>query len=150
MFNNQSYYPMPQGPAFQRPAFQQQPMYAPQPMTQMQPTQQPMMQDGSIQARFVSGREEAVASNVMPGSMFLFHDRANGRVYAKLIDPNTGMADFREYAEVQPVQQQAPQYATLDALSAAMNELEQRFEQRIAGLTAPKSAPRKAVSTNDE
>lgn len=147
MFN--SYQPnyMPQGPAFQRPAFQQQPMmYQPQQMTM----QQPMMQDGSIQARFVSGREEAVASNVMPGSMFLFHDRANGRVYAKLIDPNTGLADFREYAEVQPSQLQAPQYATLDALEALRNEFEQMIEQRISGLTTPKQATRKAVTAGDE
>ena len=150
MFNNgYQPYPMPQGPAFQRPAFQQQPMYAPQPMPQMQPAQQPMMQDGSIQARFVSGREEAVASNVMPGSMFLFHDRAHGMVYAKLIDPNTGMPEFREYAEVQPAQQQAPQYVTIDALEALRSEFEQILEQRIAGLTAPKSSPRKAVTADE-
>ena len=147
MFN--SYQPnyMPQGPAFQRPAFQQQPMMYPPPQM---PVQQPMMQDGSIQARFVSGREEAVASNVMPGSMFLFHDRANGRVYAKLIDPNTGLADFREYAEVQPSQQQVPQYATLDALDALRNEFEQIVEQRINALQTARAASRKAVNSNDE
>ena len=145
-------YPMPQGPAFQRPAYaQMQPMQqAPVYPQQMQPVQQPMMQDGMIQARFVSGREEAVASNVMPGSMFLFHDRAHGMVYAKLIDPNTGMPEFREYAEVQPTQQQAPQYVTMDVLEAALQELEQRVEQRFQAFTAPKSAPRKAVSSNDE
>lgn len=147
MFN--SYQPnfMPQGPAFQRPAYQQQSMMYP---PQQIPVQQPMMQDGTIQARFVSGREEAVASNVLPGSMFLFHDRANGRVYAKLIDPNTGLADFREYAEVQPNQRQAPQYATLDALDALRNEFEQIVEQRINALQTPRTAPRKAVSSNDE
>ena len=147
MFN--AYQPnyMPQGPAFQRPSFQQQPMmYQPQQM----PVQQPMMQDGSIQARFVSGREEAVASNVLPGSMFLFHDRANGRVYAKLIDPNTGLADFREYAEVQQNQQQSPQYVTVEALDALRNELEQIVEQRINALQAPCTVPRKAVNSNDE
>lgn len=121
MFSNQNTYPyMPQGPAFQRPAFQQ-PMYP-----QMQ---QPLMQDGSIQARFVSGREEAVASNVMPGSMFLFHDRAGGMIYSKLIDPQTGIPEFRAYAEVRD--QQAPQYVTMDALEALRRE----FEQRISDLT---------------
>lgn len=121
MFGNQNTYSyMPQGPAFQRPAFQQ-PMYP-----QMQ---QPLMQDGSIQARFVSGREEAVASNVMPGSMFLFHDRAGGMIYSKLIDPQTGMPEFRAYAEVRD--QQAPQYVTMDALEALRRE----FEQRISDLT---------------
>ena len=141
MFNNPYPY-MPQGPAFQRPAYQQ-------PM-QMYPQQmQPMMQDGSIQARFVSGREEAVASNVMPGSMFLFHDRAHGMVYSKLIDPQTGMPDFRIYAEVQPEAQQAPQYATMEALSALRSEFEQIVDQRIAELSAPRTASRKAVNADD-
>lgn len=137
MFGNQNPYPyMPQGPAFQRPAYQQQGIY----QQQMQPA---MMQDGSIQARFVSGREEAVASNVMPGCMFLFHDRANGMVYSKLIDPQTGMPEFRAYAEVRP-EQQAPQYVTVDALEA----LRQEFEQRIAAIT-PKNS-RKAAANNDD
>ena len=134
MFNNNPYPYMPQGPAYQRPAFQ--PMY--------QPMQPAMMQDGNIQARFVSGREEAVASNVMPGSMFLFHDRANGMIYSKLIDPQTGMPEFKAYAEVQPEQQQAPQYVTADVFAA----FQQQIEQRFAALT-PKSS-RKAVVNDDE
>ena len=142
MYNNPYPY-MPQGPAFQRPAYQQ-------PM-QMYPQQmQPMMQDGSIQARFVSGREEAVASNVMPGSMFLFHDRAHGMVYSKLIDPQTGMPDFRIYAEVQPEAQQAPQYATVEALNALRGEFEQIIDQRVAALTAPRTTQKKGVNSNDE
>lgn len=134
MFNNNPYPYMPQGPAYQRPAFQ--PMY--------QPMQPAMMQDGNIQARFVSGREEAVASNVMPGSMFLFHDRANGMIYSKLIDPQTGMPEFKAYAEVQPEQQQAPQYVTADVFTA----FQQQIEQRFAALT-PKTS-RKAVVNDDE
>lgn len=134
MFNNNPYPYMPQGPAYQRPAFQ--PMY--------QPMQPAMMQDGNIQARFVSGREEAVASNVMPGSMFLFHDRANGMIYSKLIDPQTGMPEFKAYAEVQPEQQQAPQYVTADVFAA----FQQQIEQRFAALT-PKTS-RKAVVNDDE
>lgn len=147
MFNNQSYYPMPQGPAFQRPAFQQPVMYPPQ---QMPPVQQPMMQDGGVQARFVSGREEAVASNVMPGCMFVFCDRAHGMIYTKLIDPGTGMPEFKEYAEIQPAQQQTAQYATADDLTALRNEFEQILEQRISAITAPRTASRKAVNGNDE
>lgn len=140
--NNNPYYQpgMPQGPAFQRPAFQQQPM--PQ-MPMYQQPQPVMMQDGMIQARFVSGREEAVASNVMPGSMFLFHDRANGKIYAKLIDPNTGLADFREYAEVQQAAQNTPQYVTMEVLDEILN-------QRLAALTTANSKPRKAGTGNDE
>lgn len=144
MFNNNHYYPMPQGPAYQHPAFQQtMPVYQP-------PAQQPvMMQDGMVSARFVSGREEAVASNVMPGSMFLFYDRANRMIYAKLIDPQTGMPEFREFAEMQPVQQNAPQYVTPDVLQAFGQELEQRFERRIEALQSPKQSSRKAVTADD-
>ena len=142
MFNNNPYPYMPQGPAYQRPAYQQ-------PMQMYTQQMQPMMQDGSIQARFVSGREEAVASNVMPGSMFLFHDRAHGMIYSKLIDPQTGMPDFRIFAEVQPEAQQAPQYATMEALSALRSEFEQIVDQRIAALSAPRTASRKAVNADD-
>ena len=138
MFNS-SYYPMPQGPAFQRPAYpQQMPQYTPPPA---------MMQDGMIQARFVSGREEAVASNVMPGSMFLFHDRAHGRVYAKLIDPQTGMPEFREYAEVQQAQQSA-QYVTTEALDSFRQDIEQYVESRITALKTSKQP--KAKEAADE
>ena len=147
MFNNNPYTYMPQGPAFPRPAYQQPMQMYPQ---QVQSMQQPLMQDGSIQARFVSGREEAVASNVMPGSMFLFHARAHGMVYSKLIDPQTGMPDFRVYAEIHPEPQQPPQYATLEALSALRGEFEQIVDQKLAALTVPKAAARKGANVNDE
>ena len=146
MFNGyQPAYQMPQGPAFQRPAYQM-------PMQQTPMYQQPqgaMMQDGSIQARFVSGREEAVASNVMPGCMFLFCDRANGMVYSKLIDPQTGMPEFKIFAEVQPTQQHGPQYVTVEALEALRQEFDQILDQRIGALTAPKTSSRKAVNVDD-
>ena len=137
MFNNPYPY-MPQGPAYQRPAFQQAQMY----QQQMQPA---MMQDGSIQARFVSGREEAVASNVMPGCMFLFHDRAGGMVYSKLIDPQTGVPEFRVFAEVKPEVQQIPQYATMEALSALRQEFEQILDQRLKATQSANTAARKAA-----
>lgn len=129
MFNNPYYQPQ----AYPRQNYQPQ-MY-----------QQPMMQDGMVQARFVSGREEAVAANVIPGSMCLFIDRANRKIYTKLIDPQTGMPDFRDYAEIQPEQMQTPQYATAEDLFA----LEQRIEQRFASMQA-RPVSRKAVSASEE
>jgi len=114
-----------------------------------QQPQQAMMQDGCIQARFVSGREEAVASNVMPGSMFAFYDRAHGMIYTKLIDPNTGMPEFREYAEVQPAQQQPTQYATTEALEALRQEFDQMLNQRLEGLQAAYAASGKAVNDGE-
>jgi len=84
-----------------------------------------------------------VASNVMPGSMFLFHDRANGMIYSKLIDPQTGMPEFKAYAEVQPEAEQAPQYVTIDMLQALRSDIDERF-----AALAPKTS-RKAVVSND-
>ena len=117
-----------------RPAYQQ-PIYQPQ----------PMMQDGAVQARLVSGREEAVAAAVMPGSLFLFFDRASRKVYAKLIDPQTGMPDFREYAEAQPEQAPLPQYVTVEMFDQFQQGLERRFE----ALQPNQKATRKAVTVDE-
>lgn len=99
---------------YQQPVqYPQRPMY-----------QQPMMQDGSIQARLVSGREEAVAAAVMPGSMVMLYDRANGTVYTKLIDPQTGYPEFRVYSEVkQQPEPEMPKWATQDELEALRREI---------------------------
>lgn len=119
----------------QRPAYQQ-PIYQPQ----------PMMQDGAVQARLVSGREEAVAATVMPGSMWLFYDRAHGVIYSKLIDPQTGMPEFKEYADVAPATQApAPQYVTVEMFDQFQQGLERRFE----ALQPNQKATRKAVNADD-
>lgn len=110
-------------PAYQQPTYQQ-PTFSPAP-----PAYQ---QDGTIPARFVSGREEAVASNVLPGMPFIFYDRAHGVVFVKAIDPATGSAEFRTFAEVaQPAQDQAvavPAYVTVDMFNAYQAEIEKRLE----------------------
>ena len=139
MFNNPYAY-MPQATAYQRPTYQQtmQPMY-----------QQPIMPESGLQARFVSGEEEARASNVMPGMPCCFLDRANGMAYYKAIDPNTGAVDFRRLKEIQEVQQ-APQYATVEALNALRGEFEQIIDQRIASAQAARTTARKGANTNDE
>lgn len=141
-YGNQNYgaqpypYPGTQNPYIQRTQYQPQ-MY--------QQQAQPMMQDGAVQARLVSGREEAVAAAVMPGSLFLFFDRASRKVYAKLIDPQTGMPDFREYAEAQPEQTAAPQYVTVEMFAQYQEGVERRLEALQA---APKST-RKAVNADE-
>ena len=118
-----------------RPAYPQ-PVYQPQ----------PMMQDGAVQARLVSGREEAVAATVMPGSMWLFYDRAHGVIYSKLIDPQTGMPEFKEYADVAPATQApAPQYVTVEMFDQFQQGLERRFE----ALQPNQKATRKAVNADD-
>ena len=107
--------------SYSQPAqFPQRPMY------QQPAYQQPMMQDGAIQARFVTGEAEALASTVIPGSMVLFYDRAQGRIYSKLIDPQTGMPEVRMYTEVrQQPEPEQPRWATQDDIA----KLRQEFEE---------------------
>lgn len=149
MFNGYQPYPMPQGPAFQRPAFQQQPMMYPQ---QMQSVPQPMM-DSNIQVRFVASREEAVAASVIPGMPCVFLNRAKNEIYYKAVDPNTGIPDFHDYFEktqetVQPPQE-APaqpqvQFATIADLEALRGDLE-----ALRTSITPKQNGRKVVSADE-
>lgn len=94
-----------------------------------------------IQVRYIGSREEAVASNVMPGMPCWLVDRANGKAYLKSIDPQTGVSEMEEYTRTQ---QPAVQYVTVEALE----EYRQQIEQRFAAL-APKTS-RKAVVNDDE
>ena len=140
-YGNQNYGNQPYSyPGMQNQYIQRQ-QYPPQIYQQ----QQPMMQDGAVQARLVSGREEAVAAAVMPGSLFLFFDRANRKVYSKLIDPQTGMPDFREYPEAQPEQTAAPQYVTMEMFDQFQEGLERRFE----ALQPVQKTTRKAVTVDE-
>ena len=144
MFNygNQNYGSQP----YSYPGMQNQYIQRQQYPPQMYQQQQPMMQDGAVQARLVSGREEAVAATVMPGSMWLFYDRAHGVIYSKLIDPQTGMPEFKEYADVAPATQApAPQYVTVEMFDQFQQGLERRFE----ALQPNQKATRKAVNADD-
>ena len=82
-------------------------------------------QQGGLQARPVTGREEAVAATVFPGSPVLFLDRSHGAVYYKAVDPNTNAVEFVDFAVAQPVQQTVPQYATLADIEAIRGEMAQ-------------------------
>lgn len=144
MYQNNPYYPqMGQPQGYQRPS------YIPQQQMYQQPIQQPA-QDNMPQVRFVANREEAVASTVIPGMPCLMINRADGEIYFKAIDMQSGVPIFEDYAKKRPEQTQTPQYATLDAVSAALQELEQRFDQKLSTLAAPRAASRKAVNGNDE
>lgn len=121
MFNYNGFQQSPYGGSntFQPP---QQP-FLPSRMDYMQ-SMQP--QPSGIQARPVTGREEAVAATVFPGTPVLFLDRAHGAVYYKAIDPQTGAAEFVVFTVAQPVQPQtppAPQYATLADIEAIRGEM---------------------------
>jgi hypothetical protein len=105
-----------------------------------QPTQmtQQIQQPGSMYARYVAGKEEAVAAQVLPdGNLNVFVDNANGRIYTKAVAPN-GAAAFREFAFRQPVQQptepqQVQQWAPMEAveqLRVEVRQLREMFRER--------------------
>lgn len=78
-------------PQIYRPAYQQ-------PVQQMDP--------GAINARYVTGREEAVAAQIIPdGNVFLFYDPTNRTVYAKRFNPQTNSAEFMEFRGPAPIEQ---------------------------------------------
>lgn len=92
---------MPYGYSYQQPFYGNQ---------VMNPSMAPMgqQQPGALFARYVAGREEAVAAQVIPdGNLNVFVDMANGRIYTKAVAGN-GLSDFREYA-FQPPQPKLPE-----------------------------------------
>ena len=97
---------------------------------------QPMMQDGAVQARIVSCREEFIAAPVQPGVRTLFLDLTHGAVYSKLIDPQTGVSDSREYLEPVVAQPEPPQYMTVEMFNEYRDGLERRLEAMTKGVTA--------------
>ena len=88
----------------------------------------PINQPGTIPARYVTGREEAVAAQIIPGDPFVFADFAHGKLYVKQINPQTMVADFVEFARVQqpvmaPTETNA-QFATQEDIAAVKAEIE--------------------------
>lgn len=112
---------MPQGNPFSQMSYMQM-QGAQQPMQQVQQMPQP----GMIQARYVTGREEAVAAQILPdGNIYIFADTANGRMYTKQVNPQTNSAEFVTYVRETPMPQETPQYPTMEMFMA----LQQRVEQ---------------------
>ena len=117
-------------PAYTPPALPDQ-----QPRMDYQQMAQQPQQPGTIFARIVTGREEAVAAQVLPdGNINAFIDRAHGRVYLKQVNPQTGVADFVEYVDMRQLVAQQPaapqaeasaQYVTVDAFNALKGDVEQ-------------------------
>ena len=129
------------------PGYQQgypQQVYAQQRMDYLQSMQQPQQtqQPGDLQARIVTSREEAVASQVLPdGRPYMFYNPNRQEVYMKRIDPQTGMAEFMDLARVSPPQTtQMPlvEYVPLDRFA----KLEARMDGIEAMLTAPQQTRR--------
>ena len=99
-------------------------MYGNQRMDFLHQAQQSMQQTVSAQARIVSCREEAVASQVMPdGIPWVFIDHAHSMLYYKRLDPN-GTAVFLDFALSRQEAPTQPQYVTMDMFDALRKEID--------------------------
>lgn len=99
-------------------------MYGNQRMDFLHQAQQSMQQTVSAQARIVSCREEAVASQVMPdGVPWTFIDHAHNAIYYKRLDPN-GTAIFLDFALSRQEAPTQPQYVTMDMFEALRKEID--------------------------
>lgn len=100
---------------------------------------------GGVSARVVTGREEAVAAQIMPdGNIWIFADFAHGTIYTKQVNPQTLVADFREYHIASPTLAEpaahAPEFVTLDAFQALQAEVEALKTAQTAPTTTKKTS----------
>lgn len=74
----------------------------------------------------VSSIKEAEACSIpMDGSIVIFPDRANGKIYTKKADFNTGQGVFQEYALVEKTEAiPAQEFATISQLNDVYKEIE--------------------------
>lgn len=105
----------------QMPYFQQ----AAQPQQQLLQSSAPVQQ--STVTMVTSRAQAEVAQVPFDGQPYFFLDTSSRRLYCKSFDPQTGLCPLMEYAPV--TQEQPPQYATVDQLTA--------LEQRITAMLAP-------------
>ena len=127
--------PAPYMNAYQQPTYSAGTgQYAPQLYTTRpaEPVQQ-TVPPGMINARYVTGREEAIAAQILPdGNIWVFADISHGKIYTKQINAQTGGADFREYsaqqtaqtAREQPEPTPTSQYVTAEEFAALRAEVE--------------------------
>lgn len=128
--------PQQMNPYMQQGYAQQMQMQYPQQM--MQPT---------IQARYVTGREEAVAAQIpQDGNMCVFADTGHGMIYTKQLNMQDGSAVFRAYRRVdQPEETAAPteeyvKKSELNSVKGALERLQGDFNELVRQLTAPAPA----------
>lgn len=99
---------------------------------------------GIIKGRPVASLEEArVAQIDLDGSVFLFPDLGNGKIYTKKINPD-GTATLNSYIlDTMPVEAATPEYATKDEIG----ELRKTLDDILAKLS-PKAQPAPAPKIN--
>lgn len=120
----------------------------PQQMQQMQPT------FSGIKGKPVGGEDEARNTIIdMDGSVFLFPDLQNGKVYTKQMNPETFAPIFRVY-KLEDATPLIPAPAPIDTSIFARQEEVEQMKGTIASLQAtlndmlapaPQTAPKRAV-----
>ncbi len=149
MYGSPMYYPTP---AMQTAQQRLQMMESQYPQFASNPNagypQQPVQAQPVVKGRPVSNEEEANAAMIdFDGSLFVFPDRAHGKIYTKQLGLD-GNIIFCRYAMEQPTPMAQPQqsptgfdpntYATKDELLKGLEEIRSYLTQQLEQLTAPK------------
>lgn len=121
--------------------------YPPRPMQTyfpqtMQQSQQVAAQ--TVSASMVTSRAEAEAAQILfDNTLNLYVNLAQGEIYAKRFNPQTGGADFAVFSMPRPqTQEPAPTFAPMDMVQTIMKRLE-ACEKQIGAFAGN-------VSTNDQ
>lgn len=76
-----------------------------------------------LKCRPVSSKEEAIASQIdLDGSLWVFTDVGNGKIYTKQIN-NDGTATFRTYAQIENENTYSTEYVTKDEFNKVIQSL---------------------------
>lgn len=127
-------------------------MYGQQPYYYQMPQQRimnPYEAIPQLKGRFVSSFDEAKASQIdFDGSMFVFPDIANRRIYTKQINID-GTALFNVYTLAENVTPQngSPEYVTKEEFSVTIDEIKNLIES--SGGKNAKSAKRSLAANDD-
>lgn len=176
MANYPAYNPaQPYGQGYQQPMYPQpwQPRYGQQTYQPAPAYPQQMMIRPVV--RMVTSKDEAVTAQIEfdPTIINLFVDMAHGMIYSKRFNPNTGAADYDDYALVVPAQQQQaaqpapiqqqaaqpqqqpamPEYVTVEAfhgLEGRVNEIGNTLAQwQSEQVAAPKKQAAKQAAKEE-
>lgn len=140
-----------------RPDMQGYPPQCPQQPLQGPQTVQQAMQGISPSSRLVTSREEAmgVAAD-FSGAPMVFPDIANGRIFVKRWNFNTGSSDFTEFVPVvqaapasAPPQMQPAAFASLQDLQD-LQDLVENLQKEVERLKKPVGRAGKKNDANDE
>lgn len=125
-------------------AFRPQMPYYPQTVTPPQSAgQTPAAVQQSAVTMVTSRAQAEVAQIPFDGQPYFFMDTSSRKLYCKSFDPQTGMCPMIEYAPV--VQEQPPQYATVEQLTA----LEQRIQAMLTPAEAEQTRQRRTARKED-